>query len=144
MYMYICVYICIISHCVGECERCACRSHCVSECGRLRLRVAHSYDMIMSRHIPCNVLQCVAVCGSVLQCVVVCCSALLTRSCVIMCRGVPRHTGCLPTHCSTLQHTATHCNTLQHSATLCNTLQHTATHCNTLQHTAYLKMPCYF
>ena len=42
----------------------------------------------------------------------------------------------LPTHFSTVQHTATHCNTLQHTATHYNTLQHAATSCNTLQQTA--------
>ena len=80
-------------------------------------------------HIPCTVLQCVAVCCSVLQCVAVCCS-------VLQCVRDTSHTH--PTHiaavrCGVLQCVAVCCSALWCVAVRYGMLQCVAACCGVLQ-----------
>jgi len=92
----------------------------------------------MLQRVYCNVLQCVAVCGSVWQCVVVCCSVLH------MMRNASQHVAT-----SVLQYVAVCCSVLQCVAVRCSVLQCVVVCCSVLhmmrnasQHVATSVLQC--
>jgi len=108
--------------CVAMCCSVFSVLQCVAVCCSVS---AQNLPIPSTRHLCCNVLQCVAVCCSVLQCVAVCCSVLQSVGAQIIL--------ILPNATPVLQCVAVCCNVLQCAAVCCSVLQCVAVRCSALQ-----------